>query len=703
MRTIVIVVVIHLTLSVSIAIPLPARAQPVTARVFEGMEPGETEGIPNVRISFNLPVRYLSHSPRDSGDSIHIQFFPLIVSELGGAEFFHRESLQLPRDLPAPIVEVVYDGIVAGRPILDLRLARSVRFEVRQGDDLRSIVIAFPRDTAVSLDPVEPDPPLPNTPKERVSNERAEEMMKEGRRAMTAGEFDRAVPIFTKVLSHSDGPAAKQAQELLGLARERKGQLAHAKAEYETYLERYPDGEGANRVRQRLEALVTARAEPPAPRRSDPPESKSLDFTAIGSTYVGYRRQNLYPRNEAILLTDSSLFTDLHLEARLRSDRYTFRSQYTGGYSYDFLEGGSDESRTNSLFIEAEDHPNRLQGFIGRRSLSTAGIFSRFDGLRLTYGLSERWKFGAAAGFPVDYEDSNKIQTDHTFAGISLDIMKIAESVNAQVYAVGQWRRGTTDRAAVGAEIHYFDQGRFAAAFVDYDFYFKELNLAQLIGNWQVTQSTLLTTYLAYRRVPALTSQNALQGQAADELRDLRDEYSASEIRELARDHTAKSTTLTFGVNQFLSDTVQLSVDFTAADYSGTRATDGIAAIQGTGFEFNYSSQIIWNNFLGRPGIGIVGLRYYDGADADLLTATIDGRYPITRDLRVNPRLLTSYRMSSATGDVLALIPSLRFDYRIWKMNFDAEIGGEWLLPMNPSSAGERLGYSISVGLRYDY
>ena len=112
---------IHLTLSVSIAIPLPARAQPVTARVFEGMEPGETEGIPNVRISFNLPVRYLSHSPRDSGDSIHIQFFPLNVSEVGAAEFFHRESLQLPRDLPAPIVEVVYDGIVAGRPILDLQ------------------------------------------------------------------------------------------------------------------------------------------------------------------------------------------------------------------------------------------------------------------------------------------------------------------------------------------------------------------------------------------------------------------------------------------------------------------------------------------------------------------------------------------------------------------------------------------------------
>jgi len=59
--------------------------------------------------------------------------------------------------------------------------------------------------------------------------------------------------------------------------------------------------------------------------------------------------------------------------------------------------------------------------------------------------------------------------------------------------------------------------------------------------------------------------------------------------------------------------------------------------------------------------------------------------------------------MGNGTGDVFTLVPSLRFDYRIWKLNFDAEVGGEWLLPMNESLADERLGYSISVGLRYDY
>jgi|GEM_PF-1640750 len=703
MRTSVSIAAILLALSAPFAISLSALAQPVTTRVFEGMESGESDGIPNVRISFNMPVRYLRHSPRNSGDSIHIQFFPLVVSGAGVAEFLGRESLRLPRDLPAPIVEIVYDGVVAGRPIVDIRLAHPVRFEVRQGEDLRSIVIAFPRDATANRDPIEVEEATPEKAPTRVSDRRAEEMMQEGRRAMTAGEFDRAVSIFTKVLSHSDGRAAEQAQELLGLARERKGQLAHAKAEYQTYLERYPDGAGAVRVRQRLEALVTARAEPPPPRRSDPPESQPIDLAVIGSTYVGYRRQNLYPRGGPQLIADSSLFTDLHLEARLRSESYTLRSQWTGDYRYDFLEGGSDEARTNSLFLEAEDHPRRLRGFIGRRSVSTAGILGRFDGLRATYGMNERWQLGVAAGFPVEYGNSNKIETDHRFAGVSLDIAKIAESINVQLYAVGQWRGSLTDRAAVGAEVHYFDRGRFAAAFIDYDFYFRDLNLAQLIANWQVDQKTLLTTYLAYRRVPALAAQNALQGQAVDELQDLYDDFSQREIRKLARDRTGRSTTLTFGANRFLSDDIQLSVDFTAADYSGTPVSEEFDAFDGTGFEFTYSSQIIWNNFLRQAGIGIVGLRYYDGSENDFLTATIDGRYPITRDLRINPRLLANYRMAKNSGDVFTLIPLLRFDYRIWKMSLDAEIGGEWLFPMNSTGAGERWGYSIAVGLRYDY
>jgi hypothetical protein len=646
---------------------------------------------------FTVPIRYLRHTPRSRGDSIHIQFFPLEVAASEAPKFFERESLQIPPNIPLPVTEVTYEGVVAGRPILDVRLAGSVDFEVRQGEDVRSLVLEFPTDpgvvpTANAGSGVAPEPP----------DGRIAEMMEEGRRAMTAGEFDRASLIFTKVLSLPEHAESPTAQEFLGLARERKGQLAHAKAEYEAYLERYPEGEGAARVQQRLDVLVTARSEPIEKKRQEPPEDKPLDLRAFGSVYVGYRRAKLFPEGEPSMLSDSSLFTDFHAEARLRTERHTLRAQATGGYRHEFLDGGSGEARTSSLFVEAEDHELGLTGSIGRRSLSTAGVLGRFDGVRLTYDFDDRWSLGLVGGFPVESFDQNWINFDRYFAGVSLDAAKFVENLDAQVYAIAQMDGGVTDRVAIGCEFRYFERGRFLVGFLDYDLYFQELNLAQLVGNWQVAPSTLLTTFLSHRTVPTLMTQNALQGQLADELSDLVGSFSKSELRQLAKDRTARSTTLNFGVNQDLGHRLQLALDFSATNYSGTDDSEGVSGIDGTGFEFSYAAQLIWDDFLKPAGIGILGLRFFDGSRNDLLTATLDGRYPITRDLRVNPRLRADYRMDGGVGDDLLLLPSLRFDYRIWKLNFDAEIAGEWRMPVS-SAGGKRWGYLMSFGVRHDY
>ena len=217
-----------------------------------------------------------------------------------------------------------------------------------------------------------------------------------------------------------------------------------------------------------------------------------------------------------------------------------------------------------------------------------------------------------------------------------------------------------------------------------------------------MTPSTLLTTFLDYRLVPTLTAQNAMQGQQADELADLLDSFSRKEIRRLARDRTARNTTLSFGVNQDLGHRLQLSVDFTATDYSGTVASGGVDGFDGNGFEFSYSTQLIQNDFLKDRGVGILGLRYVDGARNDLVTATLDARYPITKRLRANPRLRTDYRMPEDTGDTLSVLPSLRLDYRIWKLVFDSELALQWR-PIRPSGNSDHWGYSMTFGMRYDY
>jgi len=115
-------------------------------------------------------------------------------------------------------------------PVLALALADYPRAWLAIGDDA---VTSDASATAIALStvPVEhmgSDPPLPP--------EALKSMMQEARAAMDAHDYPKAIAILTKLQRQPEFPDRARAQEMLGLARERSGQLAHAKAEYEEYL-----------------------------------------------------------------------------------------------------------------------------------------------------------------------------------------------------------------------------------------------------------------------------------------------------------------------------------------------------------------------------------------------------------------------------------------------------------------------------------
>src|SRR6185503_16952990 len=82
------------------------------------------------------------------------------------------------------------------------------------------------------------------------------ETLDQARAAIMRRDYETAIRLLTRMTEAPENGLSADARELLGVARERNNQLAHAKAEYEEYLRRYPTGEGANRVRQRLTALL---------------------------------------------------------------------------------------------------------------------------------------------------------------------------------------------------------------------------------------------------------------------------------------------------------------------------------------------------------------------------------------------------------------------------------------------------------------
>ncbi|HEY8154308.1 MAG TPA: hypothetical protein VII72_09295 [Myxococcota bacterium] len=674
--------------------PAGSWAQAFQMRLIEGVRIDRAGEAWDVTVQFNAPVQIRRHSPAERGETVHVQ---IALLALPGAPP-PRESANVPGHAAVPLESVSYEAEAGDFSLLELRFSRAVSFEVIQGRDLRSVVVRVKPDARPRAQPGNARPALP------PADPRTEQLVSEGRRALTSGEFERAALLLQEVVAQPESDQTPAALELLGLARERKGQLAHAKAAYQDYLRRYPDGEGATRVRQRLDAMLTARAQPIPPRREVRSErrSSSLDLESFGSVYIGYHHASQILDELGSETFDSSLYTDLYSDTRLRLPSVTLRSRFSGGYRHQFAQdAGGDETDVGSLYLSFEQPDGGLSGSVGRRTRSTGGVLGRYDGAELNYRGGESWEVGVLGGMPVDSSRWTGFETDRFLGGVNAEFGTFFDSLDIDLFAVGQSADGLLDRAAVGGEIRFFRDGLFAAAYLDYDAYFTSLNVAQVTANWQATPSTTVTGFFDYRNVPFLTTRNAVQGQVGG-LSSLESLFSTSEIHSLAEDRTSHATSLNLGISQVLLPRLQLAVDFTASDFSGTETSGGIEGFPGTGWEFSYLAQLIANDLAVPGDIGVASLRYFDGSNGDVVTFALQARVPITSALRVNPRFYTIYQKSSTTQDVVALRPSLRFDYRLWKLSFDAEGGYEWGRTLS-GGLDRPSGYFLTGGVRYDF
>jgi hypothetical protein len=689
----------------------PSRAQPARLRALEGVRIARSGEEWDVTVAFNAPVQVRRHAPERRGETVRVELAWL--SGPPGPQ--PRESLAAPREGGAPLESVSYEPGVGGFPVLELRFARPVDFELRQGRDLRSVVLRVrsapaPRagsDAGAGRAAPRAGSAAGTGRAAPPADARSAELVAEGRRALTAGEFERAALILQGALERPESDQTPESLELLGLARERKGQLAHAKAAYEDYLERFPDHEGAPRVRQRLDTLLTATTAGPLPPRQPPPAeprrtAAEFELESYGSLYAGYRHESRILDGFGRESFDDSLFTDVYTDARLHTGYGTLRSHFAGGYRHQFApDAGGSTTRVSSLYLGFDQPESGLSAWLGRRARSGAGVIGRLDGVELAWRGGERWQVGVLGGMPVDSSRWNGFETDRFLGGVNVELGTFFESLDVELYGVGQSASGLLDRAAIGGEARYFRDGLYAALFLDYDVHFLSLNVAQLTGSWQVTPATNLTALVDHRNVPFLTSRNALQGRA-EGLAGLQDLFSDGEIESLAEDRTGRATTLGLGASHRLLPDLQLAFDFTASDYSGTDPSPDFPAFEGTGFEFSYLAQVIATDLVTRGDVGVASLRYFDGSNGDVTTFGLQARAPIARDLRVNPRFFTIYQKSRSAGEQVALRPSLRFDYRLWKLAFDLEGGIEWARGLG-GRADPPWGYFTTFGVRYDF
>jgi tetratricopeptide (TPR) repeat protein len=541
---------------------------------------------------------------------------------------------------------------------------------------LRDIRNQFPtawidRDTTegAAVNPIEaasePDPDV-----EPVADGESGQLMAEAKRAMTAGEISRAVQIYTKVLQQPANDQHQAAQEYLGLARERNGQIAHAKAEYERYVDQYPDGPGAVRVQQRLAALLAASTSTPGqPAGGSGSAARQPSLWKVRTFMAQHYRRDANQLNDQDEVTSqSSLYSDVSIDARRRGQRFDFSTRLTGGHRYDLLDEATRSSgndfRLSYLYADLYDTRTRLRGRLGRQTRSTGGVLGRFDGLNLTYSLNDRIRFDAVAGQPV-YSTASSDEQSRQFYGVSSNFTPFSNNLEFGVFYLQQEIDSLTDRQAVGTEVRYFGESVSVWGSVDYDTAFSELSSAFAQGSWRLPGKLTLSGSLDRRRSPFLSLGNALLGQSSQDFDLLAQTLTEVQIRQQALDRSPMTSGATLGLSRPLTPHLQLNINANRSIVDAMPASGDAPATAEA--EYSYFSTDLVSSSLFREGdVGILSLRYATSDSSDIYTMSLDTRFPIGRNWRINPRLRVDYReILSDMSTQLTYTPGLRLQYRM--------------------------------------
>jgi tetratricopeptide (TPR) repeat protein len=578
----------------------------------------QSEGIV-ATIRMTSPVQYQRHFPETSGNTLEI-FYDCAQPTLSKEELAKQTQeelakknkvIELPDKLcgPAPGEKWTDNetrnsppsGLIPSfkvttrdqktQPKLVVEFARDAEFSVTPGKDNRSFRITLrPSKQAVApvalpeLPDIKPEPApsaVALTGDEAVfaeNNNAARALMVQGRDALSAKNHEVAVEAFNKLLLLPPNDYSQDAQEWVGVARERLGQADKAKTEYDLYLRLYADGESANRVMQRLAGLAgQAAVQPVAVAEEKKKAARWMAFGAVSSRYyfgnsTNESTQTFNNVSETITTksTDQSmLITTGDVSGRYVSEEYDGRLVFRASNTKDFLTNDPTLNRVSAAYGELKDRTREYMVRVGRQSSMGGGVMGRFDGVYGTLGDAQEMKVNGVVGALADYSQGQK----PVFFGAGY------ESGPYSFYALNQTVEGVLDRRALGAEWRYFEGNQSAFAQVDFDTEFKEVTLAQLTG--AAPFSGMNFNFLLNHSKP-LSTRNALAGASTSSVDALLSAVgSASALHDLASARTMSTDMGQVGVTIPFMQKWQAGGDVRLTNTSGLAASGTQNTVQG--------------------------------------------------------------------------------------------------------------------------
>lgn len=597
-------------------------------------------------IRFDRPMQFLSVAPREEAADFQLSFKSL----RGGVGPLRRNAVSWKPDASLPLKFLELGSSVGQQVALNLKFASSVQIEVVQGkglDDVEIRVTVTGQNTAVATD----------------------DLANEARLALTAELYDQAIPLLLRLRQEGSLDQRIFAQEFLGVAREKKGQLSFAKAEYDRFLLEYPDSQEAPRVENRLSALEglqnlaratkLSRGTRQQPRKDD-------HWSTFGSLASGYRYARNIDDNGDGYDSMSLLSLDGDLSARYRSDDFDWQIRFSGGHYQDLRDDDSqttDRIRYLNMMAETADGGYRMQ--LGRQRAHDGGVIGRFDGVAFSAKAAERVRVNLVAGYPVDTSTQTNVETERDLYGLNVDLEDIWNNADLNIFYIRQNIDGVVDREAVGGEAHYISDQSSLYALVDYDVHFGELNALVLNGNHRLPAETRLNWSLNMRKSPYLSTRNALIGQSVDSIEALENALlTGDELDDLADDRTRDSRTASVMLSRPMNERMEISGTFTWLDLSDTPASGGVPAYDGTGGQFYMDMRVTGRQIFGERDTSYVSTRFYKLQSSDIWSFYANSRLPMGQRWSLNPRLRVDYRDNSNDSTQWNFAPAIRAQYQ---------------------------------------
>jgi len=489
---------------------------------------------------------------------------------------------------------------------------------------------------------------------------RASTLMASAQAAIAQGNHAAAIEALNDLLNLPPNAKTREAQELIGAARARSGDLARARIEFQTYLQLYPEGEGTERVRHQLLALpAAAPAEPPRPK---PP----TETTVTGSTSLYYYGGNGQLRSQdfkdspiaglpqvpgdPLLTSDktSQFIGDVDLTWRQRSAERDMRFVLRDSYTDDLERPDKSKNRLTSLYV---DYKSLIDGYavrLGRQSPTGNGIMGRFDGVAASLLVRQKIKLGAVAGVPTDPLFDSK----RRFYGASVDIDSIVPNVSTGLYVIQQTIDGEIDRRALGLELRYFKGGVSVFSQFDYDVVFSALNIATVQGTWILEDTTVFNALYDRRSLAMFTLGNSLTfgdpnnpGVIFTRIAERLANSNIDALRDQIRRTTPYITQAQLGVTKPLNKTWSVGAN---AQMTNIGAIPPVPEVPG----FETGRPASGNIYT--PSLQLIGLNLYSNRDTHVWSATAIS----STDLK---GWLLSYNLSSVGWEVWQFEPSLQY------------------------------------------